>query len=144
MSRLSVSASEKTSLSIFADAVSLEHKLSLGLSLTAYLAGIAFIMDLLCMMGRLNYYELLVDALLMAVFLLNYFDRVYVRFLCLNLLLSVILDAAWLAMKIDVAMRSFRTTGSLQLRTGMQLGRDFSVLSLWALSWPALAGSSLA
>lgn len=123
MSRLSVSPSEKTSLSIFAEEVNLEHKLSLGLSLSAYLGLLALFLELLCMLGRFNYYGLLVDTFVLAIFLLNYFDRVYIRFVFLNLLLSVILDAVWLAMKIDVKLPLFRITGNLLRQIGMQIGQ---------------------
>ena len=119
-SRLSLRPADRTALSIFAGEVGLEHKLSLGLSMVAWLGFAGLLLDLLCMIGRFNFYSLLTDTLLLAVFLLNYFDRVYIRLLLLALLLAVVAEAAWLAMKIDVPPPPLSNTGTLRRVTGTQ------------------------
>lgn len=82
----------------------------------AYLTVLAFLMDIITVMANYNLYGLLVLLLVTSIFLLNYFDRVYIRFLIVNLILSIILDAIWVAMKFDVIDSLLRAIGGRKNR----------------------------
>ena len=91
MPQSQVNPNDRTSLSIFAGDVNLYHKLSLGLSLVIWMAVISFLVDPVRMIGCFNFYSLFVDTLVLSIFLLNYFDRVYIRVVFLNILLAVVI-----------------------------------------------------
>jgi hypothetical protein len=131
LSRNSIHPSDKTSTSIFADEINLDYKLSLGLTIVAYIAFGSLLLELVMMMGKFNYYGLLVLTFLVSIYLLNYFDRVYIRFVFFNLIISIIFDAVWLAMKINVHQRLFRTTGTHPIRPGILTTEPAISNSLW-------------
>lgn len=72
------------------------------MTIVANLTALALLMDIITVMAHYNLYGLMVLLFVASIFLLNYFDRVYIRFLFFNLIISMILDAIWLAMKFDV------------------------------------------
>ena len=82
----------------------------------AYLTSLSLLMDIITVMAHYNFYGLLVLLFVASIFLLNYFDRVYIRFIFFNLIISMILDAIWLAMKFDVIDLLYRITGDLRKR----------------------------
>lgn len=73
-------------------------------------------MEIITVIADYNFYGLLVLLFVASIFLLNYFDRVYIKFLFFNLIISIILDAIWLAMKFDVVISLQRIIGDLSNR----------------------------
>ena len=54
------------------------------------------------MFHKHHFYNLLVYCIIMAVFFLNYFDNTYIKFLLVNVLISIILDVVWLIANTNV------------------------------------------
>lgn len=102
LSRQSLNPSDRTVTSIFADEITLEYKLSRGLTFVAYLSFICLLMEMIVMNNKMHFLNLLTILSVLSIFALNYFDRLYMQLVFLLLLLSIAADSVWLAMKIDV------------------------------------------
>ena len=79
-----------------------ESSLSLKIALIATV--ILIIIELILMFHKHHFYNILVYCLVLAVFFLNYFDSTYVKFLLVNILLSILLDLVWLIVMTTVIL----------------------------------------
>lgn len=63
------------------------------------LSMIYLLLELLLMTHKYHFYSLLCALALLAIFGLNYFDKLYIKFVIVLLLVGVILDFLWLIFK---------------------------------------------
>lgn len=68
-------------------------------------------LELILMTHKFHFLSMLCALALVAIFGLNYFDRLYIRFVILLLLGSIVMDFIWLIMKAGVILILCRVCG---------------------------------
>ena len=86
---------------IFADVPSAREN-STSLKLTFLLAVILFVFELILMFHKNHFYNALVYVAIFSIVLLGYFDKYYIKFILVNLLVSIILDFLWVILQASV------------------------------------------
>ena len=64
-----------------------------------------FCVELVLMFHKHHFFSLLAFLSVFAIFFLNYFDQTYMRFVLINLGVSIILDIVWMAVLANVKDR---------------------------------------
>jgi hypothetical protein len=96
---------------IFADVPSAREN-STTLKLTFLLAVILFSIELILMFHKNHFYNALVYVSIFAIVLLGYFDRVYMKFVLANILISIIFDFLWVILQASVTLDLFSLIGT--------------------------------
>lgn len=86
---------------IFADVPSAREN-STSLKLTFLLAVILFVFELILMFHKNHFYNALVYVAIFSIVLLGYFDKYYIKFILVNLLVSIVLDFLWVILQASV------------------------------------------
>lgn len=88
---------------IFADVPSAREN-STSLKLTFLLAVILFVFELILMFHKNHFYNALVYVAIFSIVLLGYFDKYYIKFILVNLLVSIVLDFLWVILQASVIL----------------------------------------
>jgi hypothetical protein len=72
------------------------------LKLTFLLAVILFVFELILMFHKNHFYNALVYVAIFSIVLLGYFDKYYIKFILVNLLVSIVLDFLWVILQASV------------------------------------------
>ena len=86
---------------IFADVPSAREN-STSLKLTFLLAVILFVFELILMFHKNHFYNGLVYLSIFAIVILGYFDKYYIKFVLVNLIVSIIFDFLWVILQASV------------------------------------------
>lgn len=86
---------------IFADVPSAREN-STSLKLTFLLTVIMFVLELILMFHKDHFYNALVYISIFAIVLLGYFDKYYIKFIMINLIVSIIFDFLWVICQASV------------------------------------------
>jgi hypothetical protein len=87
---------------IFADVPSAREN-SISLKLTFLLTVILFVFELILMFHKDHFYNALVYISIFAIVLLGYFDKYYIKFILVNVALSVVFDLLWVICQASVS-----------------------------------------
>ena len=99
---------------IFADVPSAREN-STSLKLTFLLAVILFVFELILMFHKNHFYNALVYVAIFSIVLLGYFDKYYIKFILVNLLVSIVLDFLWVILQASVITILYSLIGILIL-----------------------------
>ena len=97
---------------IFADVPSAREE-STSLKITLVIVIAAALLELIMMFNKHHFYNSLVYISIFAIVLLGYFDKFYMRFVLLNLLISIIFDFVWIFATASVLIPRFSPSGTL-------------------------------
>jgi hypothetical protein len=75
-----------------------------------------FVLEFFLMYEKHAFLSLLAYVAVLCIFLLNYFDKTYIRLTLYLLIASVFLDFLWVLLQADVSMALFSTIGTLRGR----------------------------
>jgi hypothetical protein len=95
---------------IFADVPSAREN-STSLKLTFLLAVILFVFELILMFHKNHFYNALVYVAIFSIVLLGYFDKYYIKFILVNLLVSIVLDFLWVILQASVSFILYSLIG---------------------------------
>lgn len=82
-----------------------------GLKLVLWIAMLSLGLEMTMMFHKYHFYTLLCLCAVLCIFFLNYFDRMYVKVVMANLLISCVMDVIWEITRARVRLPIFRTTG---------------------------------
>ena len=100
---------------IFADVPSAREN-STSLKLTFLLSVILFVFELILMFHKNHFYNALVYVAIFAIVLMGYFDKLYMKFVLVNLGVSILLDFLWVILQASVSFVLFSPIGTPILR----------------------------
>lgn len=100
---------------IFADVPSAREN-STSLKLTFLLAVILFVFELILMFHKNHFYNALVYIAIFSIVLLGYFDKFYIKFILINLLVSIVLDFLWVILQASVMIMLYSLSGTPTLQ----------------------------
>jgi hypothetical protein len=95
---------------IFADVPSAREN-STSLKLTFLLTVILFVLELILMFHKDHFYNALVYISIFAIVLLGYFDKYYIKFIMVNLIVSIVFDFLWVICQATVNLDLFSLIG---------------------------------
>lgn len=96
------------------------------LTLLFLLSMIYLLLELLLMTHKFHFYSLLCALALLAIFGLNYFDKLYIKFVIVLLLVGSILDFFWLMFKSGVPIFIMQ-----EIWSPSRFGHDSQLNSAW-------------
>ena len=95
---------------VFADVPS-KRESSTSLKWTFIITIFLFALELIICFHKDHFYNTLVYLMIFAIVILGYFDKYYMKFVLLNLILSIGLDLVWVIAQASVFVLLFRTIG---------------------------------
>jgi hypothetical protein len=72
-----------------------------------------FTLELIIMFHKNHFYNALVYISILAIIAMGYFDKYYMKFVLINLVISVVFDFLWIILQASVNMELFSLTGIL-------------------------------
>ncbi len=85
---------------------------STSLKLTFVITVALFILELIIMFHKNHFYNALVYISIFAIVLLGYFDKYYMKFILVNLALSIVFDFLWVILQASVTPAPRSPTGT--------------------------------
>jgi len=70
-----------------------------------------FTVELIIMFHKDHFYNALVYISIFAIIVMGYFDKYYMKFVLINLLLSVVFDFLWIILQASVSIKLFSPSG---------------------------------
>jgi hypothetical protein len=75
---------------------------STTLKLTFLITVILFVLELILMFHKDHFYNALVYISIFAIVLLGYFDKYYIKFVMVNIIVSIVFDFLWILLQATV------------------------------------------
>jgi len=100
---------------IFADVPS-KRESSVSLKFTFILTVFLFLMEMIITFHKHHFYSILVYICIFSIVVMGYFDKYYMKFLLVNLILSVGFDFIWLLAQASVLFILYSPIGTLILQ----------------------------
>jgi hypothetical protein len=72
------------------------------LKLTFLITVILFVLELILMFHKNHFYNALVYVSIFAIVLLGYFDKYYIKFVMVNIIVSIVFDFLWILLQATV------------------------------------------
>jgi len=88
--------------SIFENEVDPNKQSSVSLTLGIHIIVIAILIEFIIMFQKNGFFNLLSLLMALGIFLMNYFDRVYIQLVFYEMITSIVLDIIWFCFKFNV------------------------------------------